>query len=209
MKRSFIIIVLLLVANISYASQKAITDTGEEIIIYTDGTWVYSNDEQRTATKIETSSKVFTRPGNSSFEVKSTKNNSIFWINTDKWTFTKQVENPAAEYEFKLKGKDLYGMAITEEIEIPLESLVELAIENARKIAPDIRITKQQYRVVNGKKVLYMTMSGTIQGMKASYLGYYYSDGSGTTQLLTYTATNLVEKYRSEIDDFLNGFGSR
>ena len=48
-------------------------------------------------------------------------------------------------------------------------------------------------------------MDGTIQGIKFSYFGYYYSDKSGSTQLLAYTASNLADKYKIEIENFLNG----
>jgi hypothetical protein len=49
-----------------------------------------------------------------------------------------------------------------------------------------------------------MEMLGTIQGVKFKYLGYYYSDDSGSTQYLTYTGANLVEKYQTDIENFLN-----
>ena len=70
----------------------------------------------------------------------------------------------------------------------------------------DAKIIKQEYRIVNENKVLFIHMGCTAQGIKFNYLGYYYSDSSGSTQLVTYTAENLVDKYRSEINDFLNGF---
>jgi hypothetical protein len=208
MKKLFVIFFLLL-ATASFASQNAITDTGEEVILYYDGTWKYTNETNEAARRIETNNKTFEKPKASSFKLKSTKNNSIFWVNTDKWTFTKKVDNPAAEYEFQLKGGDLYGMVITEEAIIPAESLVKIALENAREFAPDLKIVKQEYRVVNGKKVIYMIMAGTAEGMKVTYSGYYYSDHSGTTQFLVYSTSNLVEKYNAELIDFLNGFGSR
>ncbi len=204
MKKLFVAILLLLAAT-SYASQKAITDTGEEVILNSDGTWEYSDSAQKATDIIKTNKTKFKRPRDSSFLLKSTKNNSAYWINTDKWFFEKAKNNTAAEYEFQLKGKDLYGMAITEGAEIPIESLANIALSNARTIAPDVKSVKQEFRIVNGKKVIYMEMKGTLQGMKVTYLGYYYSDASGATQLITYTTTKLVDKYKSEINDFLNG----
>ncbi len=204
MKKLFVIILFLLAAT-SYASQKAITDTGEEVILNSDGTWEYSDKAQKATKRIGINKKEFEKPRNSSFLLKSTKNNSAYWINTDKWVFKKSKDRGAAEYTFQLKGKDLYGMAITEGVEIPLESLGNIALTNARKAAPDSKSVKQEFRIVNGKKVLYMEINGTIQGINFTYLGYYYSDASGVTQLVTYTGTNLVDKYKSEINNLLNG----
>ena len=137
--------------------------------------------------------------------LKSSSNNSAFWINAKKWSFKKSKTNVEAEYEFSLKGGDLHGMAITEGLEIPIEYLINIALENAQAEAPDAKIVSQEYRIVNGHKVIYLEISGTMYGISFTYFGYFYSDSSGTTQFIAYTGTSLADKYRSEINDFLNG----
>ncbi len=112
----------------------------------------------------------------------------------------------SAEYTFELKNGDLYAMAISEEIEMDVEELAKTALENAKGVAPDTKVIKKEYRTVNGNKVIYMEMVGTIQSIKFKYLGYYFSNASGSTQYLTYTGTNLEAKYKTEINNFLNGF---
>jgi len=209
MKKIFITIFLLLAAT-SYASQNAITDTGEEVILNSDGTWIYSDIAKKPANIIEINKNKFYKPSYSSFLLKSIKNNSAFWMNTDKWSFKKIKDNTSeGEYEFKLKDADLYGLAITEEIAIPLESLADIVFENVLSVAPDSKIIKKEYRVVNGKKVIYMEYIGTIQDVKFIYVGHYYSDASGSTQLVTYTGANLLDKYKSEINDFINGLDTQ
>lgn len=121
------------------------------------------------------------------------------------WSFKKQTENEAAEYKLLLKSGDLYGMIITEKVEIPLETLKSLALANGQKVAPDLKIVKEEYRNVNGLKVLLLEMSGTTQGIKFSYYGYYYSNTNGTVQFITYTSTKLLNSYKSKIEILLNG----
>lgn len=196
---------LVLLAATSYAGQEATTDTGEKVILNSDGTWVYAEKTPKPAQVIQTNRKKFEKPKDSSFMVKSTRNKSACWINSAAWSFKKAQDNAAAEYQFQLKGKDLYGMIITEGIEIPLETLADTALANAQGAAPDAKRIMQEYRVVNGKKVIYMQMTGTIKGINFTYHGYYYSDASGSTQLVAYTATNTAGKYKAEILDFLNG----
>lgn len=205
MKTLFVATLLLLLAATCYASQEAITDTGEKVILNSDGTWVYSNNAPKPATRIGTNKKKFEKPNDSNFLLKSTKNNSAFWINTVKWSFMKKQDDAEAEYQFQLKGKDLYGLAITEGIEISPKSLVDLALGNFQSAAPGAKMVMQEYRVVNGKKVIYMETNVTLKDVDFTYCGYYYSNSSGTTQLVAYTATKVVAKYRSEINDFLNG----
>ena len=94
---------------------------------------------------------------------------------------------------------------ISEKIEIPLETLKSVALTNAKSVAPDIKIINEEYRTVNGLKVLMIQMNGTTQGIKISYYGYYFSNSSGTVQLLTYTSQNLMDSLKNESDKLLNG----
>ncbi len=203
--KKLLVAILLLLAATSYAGQTAVTDTGEKVILNGDGTWAYADKAPKPAAKIETNKKKFEKPKDSTFLLKSTRNNSACWINTGKWSFSKTQGDAAAEYRFQLKGKDLYAMVITEGIEMPVESLADTALTNARSAAPDAKMIMQEYRVVNGKKVIYMEFKGTIKSVNFTYHGYYYSNSSGSTQLLAYTATNAVAKYESDMTDFLNG----
>lgn len=96
-------------------------------------------------------------------------------------------------------------MILSEKIEIPLETLKSIAVENAKSVAPDLSIVKEEYRTVNGLKLLLMQMNGTMQGVKFSYYGYYYSNNQGTVQFITYTSQNLMDSYIPEIEKLLNG----
>jgi hypothetical protein len=96
-------------------------------------------------------------------------------------------------------------MFITEKIEIPLTELKNIALGNAKAAAPDIKLIKEEYRMVNGIKMLHLQMDGTIQGIKFTYLGYYYSNESGTVQLLTYSSQKLMKENSGLCEELLNG----
>ena len=196
-------IVLLLISSSIMAEQKAITSEGDEVILYDNGTWTYQNKVIKQNNKIPTNNNEFIRSQKATFLVKSKRNNSAFYINPKKWSFKKQ--DGEKEYFFELRNKGLYALAITEEVELGIEGLALAGYNNAKSAAPDARILKKEYRIVNGNKVIYMEMEGTMSGVKFTYLGYYYSNSSGSTQLITYTGSNLVKKYKSEILEFLNG----
>lgn len=204
--RYIVCLVLILLTTPTLANQKAITDTGDEVILFDNGTWEYTSQIDSKEKVIPENTKKFIKPSSSTFQLKSKKNSSSVWINSKDWMFTKAKNNPEAEYEFQLKGQDLYAMSISEGIEIQLENLTEIALENARAFAPDATVIEKEYRTVNGKKVIYMSMRGTGGGIRFQYIGYYYSDSTGSTQLIVYTGDNMVKKYQKEIFDFLNGF---
>lgn len=187
------------------AQERAVTSTGEEVILFDDGTWKYMDVDLPTVDEITTNPRNFTKAKESSFLLKSKKTKNGFWINPKKWDFRKGTDNPDAEYELQLKEGDLYGMIITEKVEIPLEALKNIALTNAKSVAPDVKVVKEEYRNVNGLKVLCMQLNGTTQGIKFSYFGYYYSDESGTLQFITYTAQSLIDEYRDTAESLLNG----
>ncbi len=139
--KTFSFLALFLGFGITLSAQtRAITDTGQEVVLYSNGTYAYVNEEDAAAVDIPTSPKTFTKTENASFLLKSKKVNVGFWLDPKLWSFGESKENPDAEYEVVLKGEDLYGVIITEKIEVPLETLKNVAIENARQIAPDIKV---------------------------------------------------------------------
>ena len=196
---------LLTVVQITNAQISAVTETGDPVILYEDGTWVYLNAEQIENVPIPINEKKFFKGDNSTFLVKSKKLNIGIWIDPKKWSFTRGTENDAFEYQFQKKGDDLYAMLISEKMQIPIETLKRVAVENAMGVAPDIKIVKQEYRTVNGIQVLMLRMEGTIQGMEVTYFGYYYSNSNGSIQLISYTGQNLFSGFKDDIVDFLNG----
>ena len=192
--------------SVTYAQLKGVTENGDEILLYNDNTWQYINQEIIKEIEIATNEKVFVKGANAKFSVKSKTTPFSVWINPKKWKFTNKTDNEASEFEFNLKNEDLYGMMITERSEIPLESLGQVAYDNAKDVAPDVRIVNNEYRSVNGIKVLMMEMSGSTNGYKFTYVGYYFSNEKGSVQLVLYTGTNMRDEYYDEIELFLNGF---
>jgi hypothetical protein len=205
MKRIVILGLLLMPANLISAQTNAVTETGEEVVLYEDGTWKYVNGDATSETEIKINEKKFIKDKNSTFVVKSKKVNVGIWINPKDWNFSKSASNEDAEFQFQKKGEDLYAMLIAEKLQIPIETLKNIAVQNAKNVSTDIRVVNEEYRNVNGMKVLMMQMAGTIQGMRVSYIGYYYSNENGTIQLLTYTGENLLKDYQADIEVFLNG----
>ncbi len=196
---------LFTVGSDCFAQQKAVTELGEQVILYDDGTWKYEDEKDAEKKEIPTNPKSFEKDSRSTFLLKSNKLNVGVYLNPKKWSFKKSEDNPDAEYELQLKGEDMYAMVISEQVEIPLNTLKSIALENGKAAAPDLRVVHEEYRSVNGIKVLLLQMDGTMQGIKFSYYGYYYSNENGTIQFVTFTSQNLLSGYKSDSEKLLNG----
>ena len=205
----FSLFLLLTAATFELTAQKtAVTDDGEIVNLYDDGTWEYQDeiDEiDETTVTITTNPFPFKKSIDANYLLKSKVNDSAFYIDTKKWRHAAATNNVYAEYEFTLMAGDLYAMAITERISIPLTVLKNAVVTNARAAAPDIRVVHEEFRIVNNQTVLQMEMTGTIDGTEITYFGYFLSTSAGTTQWLVYTGANLMNEYRKEIETLLNG----
>ena len=201
--RLFFLVFICFVVNSSIAQTKAVTENGDEVMLYEDGTWGYIKETKSHFDSIPTNTQRFSKTAALTFSIKSKTIPASIFYNTSKWTM-KKAESPS-EYTFTHKTLDVYGMFISEQIEIPIENLRTIALQNAQEVAPNCEIVKEDFRMVNGKKVFFMQMNGTTQGIKFTYLGYYYSNQSGTFQFVTYTAQNLLAKAQAEMFELLNG----
>lgn len=206
MKHLIVFIALAIAANTFAQKRAIIKESGKEVELNDDGTWKFVFDDPSGSIKVDTI--IVNKPKTSNFFIDGAPFSYGLWINKNKWAYTisKEDDITPIQYTFKMKNEDAYGMIITEKIEFPLDNLADIALKNAEKAAPDVKLEHKEIRKVNGNIVLYMQFSGTISGIKFVYLGYYFSGASGTYQLLTYTSQNLLPQYRKEMENLLNGF---
>lgn len=205
-KKTALFVYFFIISNIITAQTSAVTSNGDEVVLYNDGTWKFTNKTDSQTSKIDTNKTVFLKNADATFLLKSNITSVGINLNPKKWSFSKSGTNASAEYSLQLKGEDAYAMFIVEKIEVPLETLRNLALENARNAASDIKIIAEEYRIVNGTRVLCLQMDGTTQGIKFSYFGYYFSFEKGSVQFVTYTSQNLFKNYKPALEELLNGF---
>jgi hypothetical protein len=136
--------------------------------------------------------------------VKARKGSFGVWIDPQKWTQESSEEDPI-KITFNHKSGDAYAMVISERIGLTTETLKKVAVANAKKVAPDAEIASEENRVVKGKELLCLKLTGTIQGIPFTYYGYFYGGAEGTLQVVTYTASNIFDEFKQDFDDFLNG----
>ena len=208
MKRIAIMVLWLLCLNISQAfSQeiRATTTEGKDVILNANGTWQYAGE---TGTPAQPGNGLprFVKSESATHLLKGKHVRYGLWYDRNKWLVDQDIDNASAEFELTHVGGDRYAVIIPERIQIPLETLKIAAIANAKKVAPDTRISFEEKRIVNGRKILCLKLNATIQGIPVSYINYYYSGKAGAVQLMAYTGQNLLAEYQSDLMDLLNGF---
>jgi hypothetical protein len=211
MKFLFISLIFICCINKLNAQIKAITDEGKTVILFDNNTWKYEDEgmDNEIPKEISLSKDTAVKSPKSTFLIKSKKTNFGFWINPTKWTLTSAKTNESAEFMLRNKTTEIFALIITEEIEIELESLRKVAIDNLKENATEVVLVNEEYRIVNGNKVLHMEFNAKINGIKVTYFGYYYSNEKGTVQYVTFSSQSIMSKYKTECLILLNGLVER
>jgi hypothetical protein len=206
MNKLFIVILFFLITMVVEGQIQAVTEQGDTALLYENGSWRYLSEMRGFEnSEIRTNPMEFSKATSSIYLVKSKKIGIGILINPDKWQIETSTDGSTSEFNFQMKGEDLYAMLITERMEVPFENLREIALMNGRAAAPDLKLIDQEFRTVNGTKVLMIQMSGTIEGIRFKYYNYYFTSSEGTAQLLTYTSEKMFPLYKSDMEVFLNG----
>lgn len=179
---------------------KARTESGKEVILSPDGTWKYVGEPD---THTRAASPMNKPPGAKAVH-KAQYGGFSVWYDDTKWILSERNDEEGRT-EFRLKRGDGFAVVINDELGMPTATLKEIAFENAKSAAPDAKIVFEETRKVNGKEVLCLKMEGTLKGIPFRYYGYYYGGKTGSLQLITYTGTQLFEKYERDFLEFLNG----
>ncbi len=128
---------------------------------------------------------------------------AVFRYDPARWKL--QANSDAAAQVFNYSAGDLWSKVFTERIQVALEQLPDLVLQMARTASPDVKITRQGYRSVNGKRLLFLEYTGTLNGILFAFYGHYYSDSSGTIYVVSWTGQNLLSEYRPAIEQFASG----
>jgi hypothetical protein len=178
---------------------KAITQDGRTVVLHTNGTWTYAA-AGRSAT-IGSS-----RPPGATMLLAGRQVPYGIWIDQARWRFTDPKQNMAAELELTHVSNQAGALIVAEPRQIPPESWKQIVINNARREAPDARITREERKVVNGVPVSVLQSEGTGPMGPVVYYGYYYAGPRGAVQVVTYTFAATFEQYRADFTAFLDGF---
>lgn len=196
-----LIFVLILFADLSFSQDiRATTEDGRVVTLKKDGTWQFSKKSSSSATNTR---GTYQKPESAIAVYKAKGGKISIWFDPSKWS-QKKSDN-SSKPTFEHKDGDVNVMIIAERFSMEIDALKEMAITNAREVAPDTKVTYEEKRLVNGKNMLCMKMEGTIQTIHFIYYGYYYTGKEGTVQLLAYTSQNLFPEYESDMTEFLNG----
>lgn len=107
---------------------------------------------------------------------------------------------------FQHRAGDTIAMAQALRVDIPKGGLRAYVLDQAKAIAPRIRVVSEQQKSVNGADVTVMHLEGTTtDGVNAVFYGYFFSGAGVYVQALTVTPVERFEQRKGDMTDFLEG----
>lgn len=117
------------------------------------------------------------------------------------WT----VPESTNDYHLISPNGEAFLKVMAERTEIPTDRVVTLALDNARKIDPALKVGRRGTRTVNGIRMTFQEFDATVNGVPITFVGHYYGGPEGSVQLLGWSARNLARDYRSQFDRLVDG----
>ena len=202
----------------SVAQTRAVTEKGDTIFVYANGTWSYEFEEitnevnefdfLNLALTVDTIATKQVFSPNAKSEVKSEIIGFKVKYDDKKW---KRVPpgglNADADFAFEFKSADVWCIIIDEETSFSPENLFRIAkrtMEN--NLNATTEILKTQVVNVNGTNLFRGVIKAQVSGISFVFDSYYYSNELGSVQFTTWTSDNLWKKYERDITELLNGF---
>jgi len=214
----FLISIFLLInASSSNCQTIAVTETGDTIYVYDNGTWSYEFQEEMplineldylsAELKIDTVEEKLIHPTDANKEVRNSKNQFIIKYNDRKWKRVPPATlNEIAEFAFEGKTFAIWCIVIAEETEIAPDLLFKIAKNTMEEnTGSNVDIINTELRTVNGSNVIRGTFKAYISSITFVFDSYYFSNDLGSVQFTVWSGDKIWERNEKEILDLLNG----
>ena len=129
-----------------------------------------------------------------------------FELSYDPAKWKQEATTEAGVTQLNHVSGELWARVIAERLEINSDGLRELALTNAKSVAPDTTLSTETWRTVNGLRVLVLRYGGSRAGFKFTFYNQLYSDAAGMVQIAGWTGSNLFEESRHDLLELFAGF---
>ena len=111
--------------------------------------------------------------------------------------------------QFRHRNGEIWVSSISERSEIAVDQVMELALTNAREMDPKARAIQRGQRTVNGRTLRFQELEASSNGVSVVLYCHFFSDATGTYQLMGWTTKNLFPQHRATIESWVAGFQAR
>ena len=132
---------------------------------------------------------------------------ATLWLDWLKWFDEKREPG---KITFQHVDRRVLGYVLVDRTPgIPTSKMSDLALRNAMRLDPDARIRRQEFRQVNGKRMLYLELVLSQNSPPMVFAGYYHGGVKSNLQAVSWTFEKDFDKYRGVMEEFISGIEIR
>lgn len=203
-----------------HAQVKAVTEYGDTIYVYDNGTWTYeleydapdlpsaTDNVTNADAPIDTVDVNYTYPSSSSKSANNRAGMYRLHYNPEHWKRVPPASfNEDAEFVLQHRQNDAFALVIWEETPIDPEVLYRIALENMATVGEvdDVTVKKVEHLKVNGSPVIRATYTAKIQTIPVTFVAQYYSDDRGCMQFLVWTSDTIWKSRTEQLNNLAAG----
>lgn len=198
----FSIFLILPVSSKEDSFKLAVTEDGKTVKLYENGKWEFTtvknkgNEQVRGSYNKDSYIKNF-------YSSKSGKFN--IYYDKELWAVMPRPVTPGAEFSLTHNKSSAYAVTFFSDKSLPLAGLKKLILANARKTSPGAQIIRTDYRIVNGKKFMFIELLADVYGVVLKYYYYIHSGSDFSIQFVIFSSADSFSKNDKEYMDLLNG----
>ena len=146
----------------------------------------------------------YTKSSAAKTRIKTSVDEFALWMDGTKWKQDHESENPHLLTFTQVNG-EAGALIISGRLSMPTTVLRDNLLSSGREGDPNARITFEEKRIVNGRPVLAIEISTTMEGEPYKFLGYVHGGGAGSIAVIGIIPESLYTKNKQEMTEFLNG----
>jgi hypothetical protein len=185
------------VFSLNAAEERAVTESGKEVILREDGTWkVMERKLEGGKEELEKNTDRILLQGE--------KTNYGLWVPKDKWEkFVKCF--PAQDLGIHLKNQELYAAVVSDKMPTNLEFLrQQVFLPNMLRIKATI--LEEKRTIIRGKIFLFAKFAVNMEGVPFIFHWYGYGGNEGTIQLSMWAHEIFYPNNVKEMEELVSGF---
>jgi hypothetical protein len=145
----------------------------------------------------------YAKPSGVTTRIQTSVEEYAIWLDETKWK--QKTTGATSEFRFSHVNGDIAANVVTDRIAMPTNMFWEALLKEAKQVDPNLRVISKEERIVNGRQILAVQFSVTIEGDLFRILGYYHGGSSGSIQAIAFAFDTTFANNIGEITDFLNG----
>lgn len=132
---------------------------------------------------------------------------ATLWLDPAKWI---EYNREPGAIRYNHINKHVLGWMLADRTGgIRTSAMKNMVLRNAQRVDPNVRVTLDDHRVVNGREVLYVEYLLTQNSVPVRFAGYYQGGLKSNLQIVAYCVAAEFETQKDVVDEFINGIEIR